>query len=359
MFFTGRNNPILQRTEKSRTHFRGSRALAGAVSSLALILAGCSDSTETADGSETNVALEQSDARISLAFPASQLSDDLVFLASEDSPWTGLIASSTREGGLEIFNVDGQLLAQAAGPRMTSLAGAPAFALRGAVIPLIFGIDLDGALRAQAFLRPTGETLEIALSAAELQSGIAAVCHYESGIGFEDLAVITQNDTVQIWRIQDIGEESLSAEMQSETPLPFPTRGCASADSDLVLIGPSAGLARFSLEGETLAEAPGFAARDIVATELLGRKVVLATVSGSSALVVFDALTLEPISEVAMSAGLNTPAVITPGAIALTEDNYGGMGFANGIVTIFDRDDNRIKLVSRDTLARAVIQPDA
>jgi len=295
---------------------------------------------------------------VTAAFNPGRAVADLVFLPNEEAPWQGLIAASLNQGGYDIYDLDGEIVMAAAGPRLRSIAAAPSFALRGTSFPLLFGVDSEGALRAQVLIRDPGELIEIGLGEESLSGAVAGVCRYETGIGYVDLAVLGEDDRAEIWRIEDVGEDNLSATLQGALTLPFPARACASAGGDLIVGGPTGGLARVTVDGEVLAETSGYAVGDVFYAELLGRPVAAIPAPEAGQLVVFDAETLDRLSAIAFEGGLNAPGIEEPGGLAETEANFGGSPFAGGIVAVFDEADGRIKLVSREVVTRAVVAPD-
>lgn len=294
---------------------------------------------------------------VTAAFTPGRAVDDLVFLPNEQAPWQGLIAASLADGGYDIYDLDGEIILAAGGPRLHSIAAAPSFALRGMNFPLLFGVDSQGAVRAQALLRDAGEMIEIGLGEDTLAGGASAVCRFNVGIGYIDIAVLGSAPTAQIWRIQDIGEDDLSATLQTEFDLPFPARACASTGTELIVAGPNSGIARLTSEGEVAARAPGFTATDIVYAELLGRPAVLTPATDRGRVRVFDAGTLEPITELDFEGGLNAAALERPDAFDMTDANFGGSPFAAGLMAVYDRADGSIKLVGREVVTRAVVAP--
>ena len=146
---------------------------------------------------------------------------------------------------------------------------------------------------------------------------------------------------------------------QLRMPLPFAARSCAAADGELVVGGPTAGLARVDLDGETRAFASGLGVTDIGYATLLGRPAVLSAASDTGRLSIYDARTLEKIADIETEAGLNAPAFDTPTALAVTSASYGGMAFSSGLVAVYDRADSRVKIVAREVVARAVVSPES
>ncbi|MEQ8405281.1 MAG: hypothetical protein RKE49_09300 [Oceanicaulis sp.] len=269
------------------------------------------------------------------------------------------MATTLRDGGFDIFSVEGQPLISAAGPQLGSIAAASDFALRGQVFPLLFGVDEAGALRAFAVLRQADDVAELPLEGDAAMETAAAVCTFDSGIGYVDIAVLGEGPEAAIMRVRDTGGDGLTLTEQARLPLPFTARSCAAADGDLIVGGPTAGLARVDMSGETRAFAAGLNVTDIGYATLLGRPAVMAASSDTGRLSVFDARTLEKITDVETEAGLNAPAFDTPVALAVTSASYGGMAFSSGLVAVYDRADSRVKMVAREVVARAVVSPES
>jgi hypothetical protein len=279
----------------------------------------------------------------------------LAFLPNSDAPWTGLIAAGLTSGGFDIFNVDGQRVISASGPRLSGLVGVPDFPLRGEAIPLLFGLDDDGALRSFAVLRQAGDVVELPLEG--LEGSASGLCFYGEGIGFFDLALLSETAQARIVRVSDTGSAGLTVADQFEISLPFPARNCAAAGDDLLLSDPNAGLARITAQGAVEARHNGASGVDVAFTELLGRPTALTVSNQTGRMTAHDVGTLGVITDLQTVAGLNTAPFDTPAALALTGANYGGMAFSTGLVAVYDRGDASVKLVAREVVARAVVAP--
>lgn len=279
----------------------------------------------------------------------------MTFLPTAESPWTGLVATTLDEGGFDIFSVEGELLASAAGPQLAAIAGAADFPLRGQTFPLIFGTDEAGAVRGFAVIRQAADVVELPLEGETVIEDAAGLCNFGSGIGYVDFAILGRGPEAAIVRVRDTGGEGLTVTEQARLPLPFAARSCAPADGDLVIGGPASGLARVTLEGETRAFRAELTVADLGYAELLGRPSVLVASAPTGRIDVFDARSLEPIAQIETEAGLNAPAFETPTALAVTSRSYGGMAFSSGLVAVYDRSDSRVKLVAREVVARAVV----
>lgn len=322
---------------------------------LAIGLAACGVPTETETETAPAPAAETRTALVTSAFAASGRAEELAFIPNAEAPWTGLIAASLAGGGFDVFDIDGQQVLAAAGPRLRGLAAAPDFPLRGERFPLLFGVDDDGALRGFAMIRETRDVLELPLEGDAPASGAAGVCLFDVGIGYVELAVLSDGLRADILRVRDTGSAGLTLERQARRTLPFPARNCARAEDDLLVAGPTAGLARVDADGATTAFAAGLSASDVAYTELLGRPAALIASAETGRIEVYDARTLDPIAEVQFDSGLSAPAFQRPIAIALTEANYGGMAFSTGVFAVYDQGDARLKLVARDVISRAVV----
>jgi hypothetical protein len=336
--------------------------MAAAVAGLGLTLTACGDAPESdtaAPGESAQVDTTRVDSAIvTVAFDPSRPVDDLIFLPDSDAPWQGMIAASLSDGGYEVFNLDGEVVGGEAGPRLRSITAAPDFALRGLTIPLLFGIDSDGAVRAQAFIAEETTFIEVGLTGEGLEDNATAICHAGSGIGFVDIALLNDDETAQIWRVEDTGQDNLQLTLQSQFDLPFPARACASAGTELIVTGPTGGAARLDRDGQVVADIEGYSLADVAYGELLGRAVAIAPLGQDGQLGVFDANSMEPITLIEFEEGLNAPAILQPGAIDLTDANFGGSPFSGGLLAVYDREDGRLKLIGRDVITRIVVAPE-
>ena len=280
---------------------------------------------------------------------------ELAFLPDQTAPWTGLIAAGLTSGGFDFFDVDGQRAFSTSGPRLRGLVGVPDFPLRGEAIPLVFGLDDEGALRGFAVVRQVSDVIELPVSGFDAPA--RGLCFFGSGIGFFDLAVLGQSSTATILRVSDTGDDGLTVREQEEIDLPFPAFDCAGFNGDLLISGPNAGVARITPQGEVSARHNSLSIFDIAYSELLGRPVALAVSNETGLVTAFDAETLIPITELRTISGLSTAGFVTPMTLAVTEANYGGMAYASGLVAVYDRADESVKLVAREVVARVVVSP--
>jgi len=300
-------------------------------------------------------AAEARELVVTATFSAPSPVAELAFLPNREAPWTGLLAASLTTGGFDVFNIDGQPVISASGPRLGALVGVSDFPLRGEAIPLLFGLDDDGALRAFAVLRQAGDVIELPLEGVD--GPAAGLCFFDEGIGFFDLALLSDSAAARIVRISDTGSAGLTVSEQFGVDLPFPARACASAGDDLLISSPSAGLARVTPQGEVEARRNGVAGIDVAFTELLGRPTALTVSNQSGRITAHDAGSLGVITDLETIAGINTTPFDTPVALALTGANYGGMAYSAGVFAVYDRADESVKLVAREVVARAVVAP--
>jgi len=326
-----------------------------ALCGLGLTLAACSPpAEEPSDAVGASRTATGASAIVTAAFEASGAIEALTFVPNADAPWTGLVAAATSAGGFDIYNIDGDRVITAAGPRLSALAAAPDFQLRGNAFPLLVGLDSVGEVRAFLLIRELEEVVEAPIGAITLEGGIAGLCTYDVGIGYIDIAVLGREARAQIWRLRDTGEDVLSAERQADIRLPFAARACAAAGDDLLVGGPTAGLARLSPTGGVIADADNISVTDLAYAELRGRPVVMTPSAATGALTLFDADGLDEITDLRLVEGLNAPAVSVPGAIAVSPANFGGMAYSSGVIAVFDESDRRVKIVAREVVSRAI-----
>lgn len=351
MLFPRPTPPNPQCSKRPRAKLRRAGALGAALASAALVVSACDiQPPEAGDGA---LAPDARELIVTSTFNAPSPIAELAFLPNSDAPWTGLLAAGLTSGGFDVFNVDGQRVISASGPRLRALVGVSDFPLRGETIPLLFGLDDDGALRGFAVLRQAADIVELPLEGFD--GAAAGLCFYDEGIGFFDLALLSEGAQARIVRISDTGSAGLTVAEQFDVDLPFPARACAAAQEDLLVSEPNAGLARITPQGAVQARLNGVSGIDVAFTELLGRPTALTVSNRTGRLTALDASTLGVITDLQTVAGLNTAPFETPVALALTGANYGGMAFSTGLVAVYDRDDESIKLVAREVVARAVV----
>lgn len=280
------------------------------------------------------------------------------FLPDPSTAWAGLIVSATREGGLDLYNVDGESVHRMTGPRVWGLASAPGFQLRGEALPLVFAADrAANFVRAYALFRDGPALIEAPLERLTPDGDLAAICALGEGIGYFDILVLTRSTEAEIWRISDTGGDLIGAERRAQFNLPFPARACAANDGVIYATGPAGGIVRLDETGQVEAEAQGFAI-SLAAGDFLGRPVVMASNGTAQTLEVRDGITLERIGDVAIGAGFSIPGVQQPGALAVIDASFGGAAYQSGLVAIADESDGRIRLIAHETFARAIATAD-
>ncbi|MHA6288526.1 hypothetical protein [Maricaulis sp. CAU 1757] len=360
MFQSRRFDPVLQRAALSRTHFRGARSLGVslALGASLLALAACGNTSETEEAPTESAAPDAREVLVTAAFTGVEGgASALAFLPDPNAPSLGYVVSATRQGGLDLFDLDGALKTRQAGERLSGLATAPAFQLRGENLPLIFGAAPDsGRLVGYGVVRSQDQVVEIPLQTLEPVDGLAGLCLLREGTGFVELVILGTGARAEIWRVRDSGEDVLSVEHLRDFPLPAPARQCASFDDDIYTTSPGGGLTRLSSDGAVLAEA-SFAASGLTVDEYGGTRLVLATNGNDPLVQAFTARDLEPRDTIDIIDGLSTRGVGQPAAIASTGADYGFTAYSGGLLAVFDAEDQRIKVVSRDAFTRAMLAP--
>ncbi len=292
---------------------------------------------------------------VTAAFTAVEGGNSVVgFLPDPQAPSLGFVLSAPRNGGIDIFDLDGLLKTRHAGERLTGLATAPNFELRGESLPLIFGAATDSsAVRGYAVIRDGAQVLDLPLGEIEPIDGVSGLCLLREGAGFVELVILGTGARAEIWRIRDAGDDLLDVERIRDFPLPDPARQCATFDGDIYTASPAGGLARLSHEGTLLADA-AYPAANLTVGEFNGTRLVLATNGSGDTVETFDAASLEAGISIDIVDGLSTPGVGTPAGLAVTDANYGYTAYVNGLLAVFDAESGRLKVVSRDVLTRAV-----
>lgn len=284
--------------------------------------------------------------------------DHLALLPNHEARDAGLIIASIRGGGFDAFNDFGERIFQTAGPALTSLVALPAFDMRGTRLALLFGSDSDRLVRGFIVLPGVQAIEPLPLDISSVTDPVEGVCLYRQGTGFAELAFLHANRRAAIWRMMDTGGERLTLTRTGEIALPFTADQCAGVDGDLIIASPTGGLARVDDTGGVRADTEGVSVANFAFTELYGRPVVLVPVASEGLIAVFDARTLEEISAIEVRSEMSIAGLESPGAITVTDLPFSGMGFSTGLAAIHDGDDNRIKLVTRDVLGRAVTAPE-
>lgn len=278
----------------------------------------------------------------------------VAFVPDAATPWAGLLVSAPADGGLDIFNADGEALQRVTGPRLNSLAVAPNFALRGESLPLIIGVDpATGSVRGYVLVRSAPTAIEAPLEAIEPEGGAAAVCFADEAPGHLDIVVLGRDAVATTWRIRDTGADLISAEQTGRFALPAPARACATLDRDIFVTGPTLGLTRISAGGNAEVRG-GPAAVSVAAGTMNGRRVVIASDGQSDTLMVLSADTLSMIADVRIITGMSTPGTEQPGALAVSDASFGGTSYQSGLVAIVGDEDGRIRIVARESFARTL-----
>ncbi|MCW5723530.1 MAG: hypothetical protein KIS81_01070 [Maricaulaceae bacterium] len=313
----------------------------------ALALAACQPA---ADQPETDSPVI--DVTVTAAFEEFEGgSGALAFLPDAEIPWRGFIVSAPQDGGVDLFDTEGELRARLAGPRLSGLAAAPGFELRGQALPLVFGADpREGVVNAYVVVRDRAEIVQAPLAPMALADGAFGLCLVREGVGYIEIAVLGRGASAEIWRIRDDGGDLISTQRVSSLDLPAPARACAAADDALIVSGPGSGIARIAPDGRRARALDD--ATHVAAGDFLGRRLVLAS-GGGGIVRAYDATDLSFVAETRVVDGLSTPGVARPGAIAVSRADFGFTAYSTGLVALYDEEDGRVKVVARDVYARA------
>lgn len=359
MFQSRRFDPVIQRAILTRTDKRRPSSVArplGAAVGLAALVAACSPTVEEPDLPELADENAPREVNVTAAFMNAQSgATALTFLPNADAASLGLIVGTPRDGGLDLYDADGALRRQHSGPRLTGLAAAPGFQLRGEALPLIFSASAENdTVQGYAVVADDFRILDLPLAEIQPADGISGLCLYREGAGFVDLAILGDGPTAEIWRVRDSGGATLDVESRLQFSLPAPARSCVADNGDLYVTSPSGGIARIDGEGNLLLERSMVAA-DIAVGLINGASLVLVSDASGETLQAFTAADFEPYAEIRVVDGLSTPGISEPGAIAITDQSYGFTAYSNGMIAAYDRGDGRIKVISRESFSRALL----
>jgi hypothetical protein len=360
MLFTRRINPLLQRAKWTWSDLCRNRPLVATLVGAGLVLNACGAPQEDVISEDAEIAVEaisERTANVTNAFRQSDPAQSLAFLPNREAPWTGLLVSSLEAGGFDVFNVDGLRVISTSGEALNGLVAAPDFALRGETFPLLFGADRDGRLRGYAVIVQAEDIVELPLEGT-YPDALNGLCFFNSGIGYVDLALLSRDGQAFIVRVRDGGGTGLELSIQNEFALPYAADHCASDLDALVISSPAAGLSRVSLDGETEASNSQIGLTEVSFTNVLGRPSVITVSAEDGLFTVYDAQTLQPYSQVTFGSGLSAPALQKPSTHAVSNASFGGMSFTSGLIAVYDRGDNRIKVIAREVLPNAIIDLD-
>ena len=318
-----------------------------------LALAACGEIEEPDPAPDVAVNFER-EVLVTAAFQSrDEDAADLVFLPNLETPSLGAIIGAPRSGGLDVYDADGAVRTMHAGPSLSSLAAAPNFQLRGERLPLVFGSASDAsALHGFVVTMADFRVFELPLGDFTPQDGVAGLCMLEEGIGYIDLVVLGTGASAEIVRIQDDGAELLSVSQRQSLTLDAPARECTAIDNAIFTLSPASGVTRM-LEDGSIDATLQIAATGIASGEFNGSNLIVLTNSASRELHTYHAADLERAAEVTVVDGLSTPGIEQPAAIDITPLTYGYTAYSDGMVGVFDRSDNRVKVISREAFIRA------
>lgn len=282
----------------------------------------------------------------------------LAFLPNFDVEAYGHVIASRQEGGLDLYDIDGVRIGELAGPALNGLATAPRFQLRGEDLPLAFGVDpATGTLSGYAIVRERGDMFPLPLAPIASEASYTGLCFLSEGPGYVDLVLLSTGTQADIVRVRDTGDQLLSVDIQSSLSLPFPARRCATLNDNIYTLGDGNGVARTSTDGEQLARGD-FNGHQLTAMQMGGTPAVLMTRAGSEDsfdIQVLDADTLDTLAEVSIMDGLSTPGLGNAGPLVATDASYGFTAYSTGLIAVYDRADDRIKVIARDTFVRSTL----
>tara|TARA_R110002124_G_scaffold80702_6_gene213425 strand:- start:511 stop:1518 length:1008 start_codon:yes stop_codon:yes gene_type:complete len=322
-------------------------------------LAACGPTPEEAIEEAAAVEASNREVLVTAAFVRTQGgAAALAFLPNPDAASLGLIVSAPREGGLDLYDADGELRTRHAGVRLSGLATAPGFQLRGENLPLIFGASADAnAVLGYAVVTDGIRVLDLPLAETTPSDGVAGLCLHREGAGYVDLVILGNGASAQIWRIRDAGEDVLHVEQRQSFALTAPARQCATLDGDIYFASPASGITRIGPDGVIEAE-NNQSVVSLAVGDFNGSRLVLATDGSTGQVHTFYALDLMPASELTIIDGLSTPGIDQPSAIAITPVSYGFTAYISGMIAVFDQEDQRIKVISHDAASRALVSAD-
>ncbi|MEC9250788.1 MAG: hypothetical protein VX501_09065 [Pseudomonadota bacterium] len=357
MFQSRRFDPVLQCSKSPWADVRRPRSLARAslIGCSLLALAACGEIEEPDDAPDVAVNFER-EVLVTAAFRTrDEDASDIAFLPNLEAPSLGAVVAAPRSGGLDVYDADGEVRTEFAGPRLSTIATAPDFQLRGERLPLVFGSASDASTLHGFVVTPADyRVFELPLGSFQPQDGVAGLCMLEEGIGYIDLVLLGTGPSAEIIRIQDSGEDLLSVVQRASLALPSPARECTSINGAIYTLSPASGVTRMDETGTVLAELQ-IAATGISAGEFDGSQLIVLTNGASRELHTYHADGLERAAEVTVVDGLSTPGITEPAAIDITAITYGYTAYSEGMVGVFDRADNRVKVISREAFTRAYL----
>jgi hypothetical protein len=367
MSLNRRLNALLTSAAPSPAALRRARPAAVALG-LAAALAACSGGSDDEDaatggrsGPPPGQGLIQDDPVRDI--PVTQLFEQagggraIGFLPDSETVWAGNFISTVRDGGMDLYNSDGEIIANTSGPRLNGLATAPNFALRGVPLPLVVSVnEASNRVRAYALSRQeeTPNLFDLPLAPINIEGGAASVCVYEEGPGYVDIVVVGVLARAGIWRISDTGGELVDATPRASFTLEAPARACAAADGDIIFASPSAGLSRMNAAGEVLAERADPVV-NLAYGDFFGTHRLLVT-TGTNPIQLYDPQTLEPLEQIELVTALSATGVENPGPLAVSRENFGGV-YRTGVLIV--EDNGVLKAVARDAFARELLAPEA
>lgn len=343
-----------------------SRLFALGASCIALALAACGEPDAGSDGAaetspESPQEQAQQEERNVTVTGATQVvaggAAAVTAIPQKVNSYYGLLLAAPNEGGLALYNVDGELVSETDGPRYGAVAAAPAFQLRGSRLPLIAALDVQNdELDFYGVGGAESQIIEVPVNTVEPEVQARGLCEGEPTPSQLDIFLLGAEGGGERWRLRDTGADTLSAERVGRIETPFPARYCAfnPGDDTLFVASPAGQLARIGSDGAAQQQ------RELVVSGLsfgivAGSPRLVATTD--SEVLLLDPETLETVENLEFGPGLSIPGLKGPGAIFFSGDEYGG-AYPDGMLIVADSSDQTLKLIDRGYLERELVAPD-
>lgn len=268
----------------------------------------------------------------------------LTLLPPVASPTSGRAVASVEGVGLVLLDLFESRTRETSAPQAASLISAPLFRYRGAAAPLVVGVG--GELEAPTvFLYIAGaEVLERVLAdpiAPDFEvERLCAVRHTQALLEF--LAI--GEERAQRWRLRDLGQERLSAELVAEADDYAGARACS--------IAPDGALILLDGEGRIDGEGPIREATTIAAVRIDPYEYALLSRPEAGDIGAVNRATGRLVARFRIDEALNAPAAEHPGVIAVSDENFGGAAYRGGLIAVADGD--AVSLVSLEQLLGAL-----
>ncbi len=255
-------------------------------------------------------------------------------------PTSGRAVASVEGVGLVLLDLFESRARETSAPQAASLISAPLFRYRGAAAPLVVGVG--GELEEPTvFLYIAGaEALERVLAdpiAPDFDVvSLCAVRHTQALLEF--LAI--GESRAQRWRLRDLGQERLSAELVGEADDFAGARACS--------IAPDGSLITLNGDGRINGEGPVREATTIAAVRIEPYEFALLSRPEAGDIGAVNRATGRLVARFRIDEALNAPAAEHPAIIAVSDENFGGAAYRGGLIAVADGD--AVSLVSLEQL---------